>query len=455
MSEIKDKYSIRQNIIGKITEDIIEAYLSDNRTWVVGYSGGKDSTTLLQMIYYAIEKIPPEKRKKLIYVLASDTRVELPHISERLIKELSAIKMAAERDGLPITTHMVYPKLNDTFWVNLIGRGYPSPNTRFRWCTDRLKIHPASEFIREVVNKSGAVIIVLGNRKDESAARAQTLKNSEIQGNRFRIHKDLPKAYVYTPIEDLTANEVWTYLLNVPSPWNGDNKGLVSLYKQASGGECPLVIDNSTASCGHSRFGCWTCTVVDKDKSVEYLIFSGEEKLIPLLEIRDYLRDIRNQPGTRYNQRRNGTIPMRRGTNETMNNTGPFTHQTRMDILKLVLEAQKESGLSLIEADELTIIQEIWNKEETDCQNKSIIPIDAVSKIWKQVFEDHLMSENTSQNDILNKEDQILYEVCEKHNVSFEMMRQLRDIEEEFGHLKRRHGLPERMREIIKQFTPK
>jgi 3'-phosphoadenosine 5'-phosphosulfate sulfotransferase (PAPS reductase)/FAD synthetase len=33
------------------------------------------------------------------------------------------------------------------------GRGYPSPSTQFRWCTDRLKIHPVSNFIKSVADR--------------------------------------------------------------------------------------------------------------------------------------------------------------------------------------------------------------------------------------------------------------------------------------------------------------
>lgn len=449
---LQNNFEVREGIFHKFSEDIIEAYLDDKRSWVLGFSGGKDSTALLQLIYYSIAKLPNEKRKKHIYVIASDTRVEMPHISTRVRRELDMISASAEQDCLPISTHLVYPKLNDTFWVNLIGRGYPSPNSRFRWCTDRLKIFPVSEFIRSVVNKSGSAIVVLGARKDESATRAQSMNRNEIKGSRFRPHQDLSKAYVYTPIEDATANEVWTYLLNVPNPWDGDNRGLVELYKQASG-ECPLIIDRSTPSCGHSRFGCWTCTVVEKDKSIESLIFAGDKQLIPLLELRDYLRDVRNRPGARYDQRRNGSIARRRGTNEVMSNTGPFTHETRMEILERILEAQKESGITLIEGDELTIIQEIWNKEENNHPSKPIIPTDAVVGIWKDVLEEGSMSNNTEKHNNLNNEDRLFQKVCEKHDIPFEMMRRLRDIEEEHGHLKRRHGLPEQMREIIQQFV--
>ena len=139
------------------------------------------------------------------------------------------------------------------------------------------------------------------------------MERHSLKGNKFRPHKSLQKAWVYTPIEELTTNEVWTYLLQVPSPWGGNNKALITMYKNASG-ECPLVIDTSTPSCGHSRFGCWTCTVVDEDKTVKALIEAGDDTLEPLLELRDFLRHSRNKPGMRYDHRRNGSIPYRRGT---------------------------------------------------------------------------------------------------------------------------------------------
>jgi len=447
-----EKIEIRESIFNDISDELADVYISDQRPWILGFSGGKDSTALLQLTYYTIAKLPKEKRNKHIYIIASDTRVEMPHISERIRRELDLILTSANQDNLPISTHIVYPKLNDTFWVNLIGRGYPSPNSHFRWCTDRLKIHPISKFILNVIDRSGSVTVVIGNRKDESTTRARSMNRNDIKGSRFRPHQDILKAYVYTPIQDVRSNEIWSYLLNVPNPWNGDNKGLVELYKQASG-ECPLIIDKSTPACGHSRFGCWTCTVVEKDKSIESLIFSGDKKLIPLLELRDYLRDIRNKSGSRYDYRRNGTIAKRRGTNEIMSNTGPFTHETRMEILKLLLEAQKESGILLIEGDELTIIQEIWNKEENNHPSKPIIPTDMVTRIWKQVLEEEAMPENNKIN-ILDKENLLLQNVCETHGISFEMMRRLREIEDEYGHLKRRQGLPEEMREIIQKFIP-
>lgn len=272
-----------------------------------------------------------------------------------------------------------------------------------------------------------------------------------IDGQRFRPHADLPKAWVYTPLEDLSANEVWTYLLQAPSPWGGDNRGLITLYKQASGGECPLVIDTSTPSCGHSRFGCWTCTVVEKDRSMEALVDAGEEHLEPLLDVRDYLKEVRNSRGARYDLRRNGQKPFNRHTGQVMTNTGPFTHATRMDVLRRVLEAQRRSGITVIEGDELAVIQEIWTKEENDHPGKPHVPSDTVTRIWNQVYGERIMQAGENPSDELSSEDQLLREVCGELGVSFEMMRDLRQKEEEFSQLKTRHGLPEEMREIVRQ----
>jgi len=280
--------------VDQISAEMREAYLADERPWVVGYSGGKDSTVVVQLTYYMLLGLKPAERRKKVYILASDTRVELPTIVERVDRELELIRHAAAHDELPLQAHKVFPSLNDSFWVNLIGRGYPSPRPKFRWCTDRLKIRPVSRFILERVQDFGSVIIVLGSRMSESSTRAQIMAMHHIEGQRFRPHADLPKAWVYTPIENLTTDDVWFYLLQAPSPWGGDNASLAALYKRASGGECPLVIDASTPSCGNSRFGCWVCTVVEKDRAMESLVEDGEERYEPLLGLCDFLKEVRH-----------------------------------------------------------------------------------------------------------------------------------------------------------------
>src|SRR5690606_32522619 len=118
-------------------------------------------------------------------------------------------------------------------------------------------------------------------------------------------------ALVYTPIQDWITDDVWTYLLQVPSPWGASNRDLAAMYRSANSGECPLVIDDTTPSCGNSRFGCWTCTVVTRDKSMEAMVDNGEEWMLPLLEFRDWLTETQ-VPEKKYlyrqHKRRTGEI---------------------------------------------------------------------------------------------------------------------------------------------------
>ena len=217
-------------------EEIRAVYLGDARPWVIGYSGGKDSTTTLQLVWTALRAIPVESRTKPVYVISSDTLVETPKIVEYVDRTLAQINGAAKAEGMPITAHKVTPVTNDSFWVNVIGRGYPVPSTQFRWCTERLKISPANSFILDRVAEFGEVVVVLGVRSSESSTRAQVMSLHRISGSHLSRHTTLPKAFVYTPIELFTVDDVWTYLLQVPSPWGANNRDLVTLYRNAQAG---------------------------------------------------------------------------------------------------------------------------------------------------------------------------------------------------------------------------
>ena len=282
--------------------------------WVVGYSGGKDSTAVTQLIYMALLNLPPKKRHKTVYVLSSDTKVETPSIVNHIDINLALIQKSAKEDSLPIKTVKVEPEVTNTFWVNLLGRGYPAPSQQFRWCTDRMKIKPANKFISNQVSKHGEVVMVLGVRSNESSARASTLKKNKDKYNPDALlsrHSTLSGAYVYPPIKDFSTDDVWAFLLQYDSPWGFDNHALLSLYRSANAGECPLVIDTSTASCGNSRFGCWTCTVVKQDKALSAIVENGEDWLEPLLDFRDFLSETQTPEGKkqyRNHKRRHGQV---------------------------------------------------------------------------------------------------------------------------------------------------
>ncbi len=414
---------ITAEIIEKITDEIIAQYKEDDsRPWIVGFSGGKDSTTLLQLVFYALIHLSKkEELKREVHVLCNDTLVENPAVVRYIDDTLDKIRMAGESYGFPITVVKVTPVLADSFWINLIGKGYPSPNRFFRWCTERMKINPTNEYIKKIAGKYGEAIILLGTRKAESANRAYSMSQYERKGKRLRKHS-LHGVYVFAPIANLLDAHVWAYLLQVPSPWNGDNRKLFTLYRNASGGECPLVIDDTTPSCGNSRFGCWTCTVVEHDKSMEGLIDSGETWMEPMLDFRDWLRDVRNNEAMR--------MPYSRDLQDRL---GPFTRNARAEILRRLLEVQKETGQNLISEEELSGIQWIWHHDFHDA------PV--VANIYRDVYN---LEAPAMRNEVVERkkrERELLEKLCEEAGIDPNLVEQLIQIEKDKSGLMRRHGL--------------
>jgi DNA sulfur modification protein DndC len=262
--------------------------------------------------------------------------VENPIIAEYTTRILENIDKAANEQGLPFITEKTIPRLEDSFWVNVIGRGYPVPINAFRWCTDKLKIKPTSRFISDQVSENGEAIILIGTRSSESQARAQTMKKYAIRGKRLSKHPNEANTFMYAPIRDFMLEEVWT-IVHQPAPWGGDNSELYSIYRDASADdyECPTLVTNKKhTSCGQSRFGCWTCTVVPKDKSMSSLINNGFEWLRPLLDLRQSMMDERNNPENREVTRRDGTL--------AVNGLGTMKAKYKQKLLFQVLETQKE-----------------------------------------------------------------------------------------------------------------
>jgi DNA sulfur modification protein DndC len=342
--------------LAAIRQDIRDEYLQPHqKPWIVGFSGGKDSTLVLQLVFEVLLELPPSRRTRLVHVLSNDTLVESPVIQNFVDQLLDQVRSAADGLHLPMTVVKTTPDPDNTFWVNLIGRGYPAPTRLFRWCTDRMKIRPTSNYIKGQISIGDEVILLLGVRRAESSLRARSVKRYD-NDERLNAHNDLKGCLVYRPIKELSTEDVWMILLQRRPPWGGTHHNLVTLYRNAQGGECPFVVDSTDApSCGtnSSRFGCWTCTVVDKDKSLQGFVDSGFDHLEPLVDFRDWLQGFSRDFGNRMKERRNGE-----------SGTGPFTPESRRLILERVLKAQAEVGVQLITDAEVRRIEEIWSSDE-------------------------------------------------------------------------------------------
>ena len=330
----------KENIDGLITT-IQNLYLSDDIPWMIGYSGGKDSTATVQLVWMAIERLPAEMRKKPIHIMNTDTLVESPIVSRWVKKSLEQMKVVGKEKAMPFVPEQLTPDFNNTFWVNLIGRGYPFPRKKYRWCTDRLKIQPVNNFIRNKIAEHGEVILVLGTRKQESARRNRTMVNLEKKRVRELLSPNptLANELVFSPLENWSDDDVWVFLMQYKNPWGYSNVDLLTMYRGASAdNECPLMVDKSLPSCGKSRFGCWVCTMVEKDKSMEAMIANDEEKewMTPLLEFRNKFGDENGDRERRSFRRMNGQI---QGSHGKLFH-GPYKKEVREEWLRDLLQIQ-------------------------------------------------------------------------------------------------------------------
>ena len=460
--ELISSQSIAGRPLKDLVQEIQEIYLGDDRPWIIGFSGGKDSTTILALIYTALQNLPPGKAQKPIYVVSSDTLVETPVVVDLMNQVIKIINTQGEKEGLPISAHVVHPQDDQTFWTNLLGRGYPAPTQSFRWCTERMKINPVTSFITEKVADFGEVIVVLGSRSQESASRSQVIAKHRIDGSSLSRHSTLPNAYTYMPIQDWSADEVWMYLLSAPSPWGGDNMALFKLYKEGSeDGECPLVVDTSTNSCGNSRFGCWTCTVVTKDKAIHGLIESGMDWMRPLLEFRNELHKstiIENKTKYRNYKRRTGKVSYARAKEidddtqiEVKHIPGPYWMDYRKKWIKDLLQIQKDMSDSghdttLIHDHELQAIRQQWLRDP----NEPDWP-DSLPKIFSDVYPDRDFEWIENDAGAFTEHDAELLELLgEKFDVPAQLIMKLLEIEISSGGLGQRRGVLGKLESMLK-----
>jgi len=463
--------------IAKSIEHIKMLYLSDSIPWVIGYSGGKDSTAILQLTWYALQELAKEgKAKKKVHVISTDTLVENPVVSSWVAKSLSNMKVAAKEQSLPIVPHKLTPDIKNRFWFNLIGKGYPAPRAKFRWCTDRLKISPSNTFIQNMADKNGEAILVLGTRKAESSARAASMERFESSTTNTRKalglteNASLERVWVYTPIASWTNDDVWVYLNSISNPWNFPNHDLMGMYQGATeGGECPLVVDKSTQSCGDSRFGCYVCTMVSEDKSMNAMIANDEEKewMMPLVMLRNEIEvndpnhskkldKLRRDKANRDFRRMNGNLTVHVTKNGADLVPGPYLQSFREHMLRKVLEAQiavqqmgpsEVEGLELLPIDELEAIRQIWLDEKHEAEDR--LPV-----IYQQVMGKPYPGKPRAHHPIMNND--VLAKLkthCEqqgdKDGLLYQQMRAVMNVANKHRNQLRRAKLKDELNDVL------
>jgi DNA sulfur modification protein DndC len=249
------------------------------------------------------------------------------------------------------------------------------------------------------------------------------------------------------------------FLMQIQNPWGYSNKDLLGMYAGASpDGECPLVVDNSTPSCGDSRFGCWVCTLVEQDKSMTAMIHNDEEKywMSPLLALRNaldfrmagsgqeeasdrHLRDFRRMSGSvqLFHDR---PIP------------GPYTQEARQNWLRKLLEAQTwirrhgpatVSDICLITLEELQEIRRIWVVDKHELE-------DSLPQIYTEATGEPYPGQRLDDNHLLGAEEIAeLRSLCSDDRLHYELTRELLSVERQQRAHARRSALFEELEKSI------
>lgn len=416
--KLDDKFIVFEEIINEMTF----VYKHDNRPWLIGYSGGKDSSLLVSLMVETVLRLPEQERTKKIFIVTSDTGVENPIVKRYMHYSSQKINDFSLANNANIRADIIYPETSQSFWSLVIGLGYPTPEPPgFRWCTERLKILPMNRYTNDIIERYGEIVLLLGVRKAESLTRRRTITAREIEGKLLVPHSDIAKAYIYNPLTEIPNELVWEYLLKDDgiSSWGVDMKYLFSLYQGESLGEEQSVVGqvdkDKIPVTGNSRFGCWCCTIVKEDKSLQRFIDNGSKELVPLREFRNWLVSIRQDPEFRDNKRRNGKVYQK--TNGEYG-FGPFKMSARQEILRRLLVLQRDTGFELITNEELKMIDTLWDIEG-DLSRRQLV------SIYYEVFGEHLSWDEYKEPLYDEEIIEILKETATNADIPFELVTKL------------------------------
>lgn len=433
-------------VFKEIVEEMRIVYKHDNRPWMIGFSGGKDSTMLCMLVFEMLKSLKPVEINKKIYITSSDTMVENPIVRRYMHRMSSLIGKEGEKYG--VYTNIVKPSSDKTFWTYVIGLGYPTPEPPgFRWCTDRLKIRPINKFTLDTIKANGEVVMLLGVRKAESSYRARGITAREVEGKLLVRHTDIPNAYVYNPLTEIPNSLVWEYLLKNDgiTPWGSDNKYLFSLYQGEDMGEEQSVLGeidkDRIAVTGNSRFGCWICTMVREDKSLLNFINRGSEELIPYRDFRNWLMEKRNDLSMRDRKRRNGAVY--EGKNGELG-LGPFTLEGRKIILEKVLQLEEKVNEEIITIEELKAIDKMW-ASEGDLYRRTLV--DTYYRIKGKRLPWDKYRTSLFSSDAMR----IIDETCAEYDIEREMVNKLVVAVEENKHFSKGNKVEKAFEKVINE----
>ena len=102
-----DKFAVFEEII----EEMTYVYKHDDRPWLIGYSGGKDSSLLVSLVIETVLRLPENQRTKKIFIVSSDTGVENPIVKKYMHDSSAKINEFSKKVKANIQADIIYPEV--------------------------------------------------------------------------------------------------------------------------------------------------------------------------------------------------------------------------------------------------------------------------------------------------------------------------------------------------------
>lgn len=383
----QDQHKDIVTLLNEARQLITETYINpnDRSPIVLRCSFGKDSSILLKLTIEAVMMLPSDQWTRHIYIVVSDTMVETPIIKYHVKGESEKVEQLIKEQHLPMSLHIVKPRLTERYFYEVIGKGYSLPSRKERRCTQKLKTEPSKRFLKGI----DYTTVMTGVRLSESEQRYNTYSAAE-----DKRMLDADGKMLVMPILDFWVEDIWE-AAHGRFPW-GSSLPLRQHYAEATG-ECGFqnprgTEKNKVDACG-ARFGCFTCPVISADRSTEHMA-DHHEWLKPYTEWRELQMKVygkyvpQRQPWMNdrewkrekerwemFNWRLRGVTKSgyrRNGRKEELDEYGTILVEAREFLLQKLFEAQDEinrlrsvEGLEpdcLIEQDEIDLI--LWQHED-------------------------------------------------------------------------------------------
>lgn len=295
----------------ELTAQSLDAYGRENPHWMIAYSGGKDSTSLLVAVDHLITT-GRVQRPQSITLIYADTRMELPPLHN------SAMGLLEHFENKGYNVRIALPAMDERFYVYMLGRGVPPPKNRFRWCTNWIKLKPMQRVHDELEATHGKMLLLTGMRIGESAMRdariAMSCSKDGAECGHGWFQQNLKGPNKLAPILHWRLCNIWDWLLHAKEL--GYPTGMIA---EAYGGDEAEEIN--------ARTGCIACPLASRDVALEAVIALPQwQYLAPLTHLRPLWEELRKP----HNRLRKPDGRM-----------GPLTFAARMWALEQVLKIQQ------------------------------------------------------------------------------------------------------------------